>query len=62
MVAIIVISILVAFWLITIKYKKELKKTLDSKEYPLKMFYGMGMFICDRIKKKQLVTMQKQIR
>ena len=26
MVAIIVISILVAFWLITIKYKKELKK------------------------------------
>ena len=35
MVAIIVISILVAFWLITIKYKKELKKTLGSKQHPL---------------------------
>ena len=35
-------------------YKKELKKTLDSKEYPLKIFYGMGMFICDRIVKKAI--------
>lgn len=54
MVAIIVISILVAFWLITIKYKKELKKTLGSKQHPLKIFYGMGMFICDRIVKKAI--------
>ncbi len=53
-VAIIVISILVAFWLITIKYKKELKKTLDSKQHPLKIFYGMGMFICDKTVKKSI--------
>lgn len=48
----IVMSVFVILYFCTLPYKKKLRKKLKQKEYPLKNFYGLAMFITDRFPKK----------
>lgn len=55
-----IILILYSGWfLLTVTYKKSLRKTLQKKEHPLFFMYGFAMFLIDRIPAKKISKNQK---
>lgn len=45
--------IILIFYICTLSYKRNLRKALAKKEYPLKFLFGMSMFITDKFPKKR---------
>lgn len=45
--------VLIFFFLLTFRYKKDLTKNLNAKDHPLKYLYGTAFFILDSLKRLQ---------
>lgn len=45
--------IIIILYFCTLPYKRNLRKELDKREYPLKSLFGLAMFITDRFPKKR---------
>lgn len=60
MIIYLIILILYSGWfLLTVTYKKSLRKTLSKKEHPLFFMYGFAMFFIDRVPVKKLANSSK---
>lgn len=60
MIIYLIILMLYSGWfLLTVTYKKNLRRTLQKKEHPLFFMYGFAMFLIDRIPAKKLLNSSK---